>query len=173
MSGVPLMFSAVTWAVGSWLQGRLPNPNRSVLMGLGLFLVAAGGFGMAGVAADLLPAWASFAAWAAAGLGAGVALTSASVVMLEFTTDADRGSDSASLQLADSSTSALFTAFGGALIAAAANGTISYNHGLSITFLVLASIAAAAIVRAPRLTGNRVRRSPSSRHVELRSYDLS
>jgi hypothetical protein len=106
---------------------------------------------MALVGSNTVPGWGAFVAWPLAGLGAGFALTSASVVLLEFTNDTDRGSDSAALQLSDSSMSALCTSFGGALVAAAAHGRISYGAGFATVYLVMASIGVLTIVRAPRL----------------------
>jgi MFS family permease len=145
------MFTAVSWAIGSQIQGRMRNANRPLLVALGLALLAIAGIGMALVAARDLPGWAAFAVWPIAGLGAGFALTSSSVVLLEATNDADRGSDSASLQLADSSMSALCTAFSGALVASAAHGRISYGAGLAIVYLVMSALGLAAIARASRL----------------------
>jgi MFS family permease len=161
LSGIPLMFTAVTWAIGSFVQGRLKNANRPLLVAIGLALIAAGGLGMALVGSDTVAGWWSFLAWPIAGLGAGFALTSSSVVLLEFTNDADRGSDSSSLQLADSSMSALCTAFSGALVAAAANGRISYGVGFAIVYLALAGVALLAISRARQL------RCPTSASSEV------
>jgi MFS family permease len=117
----------------------------------GLVLTGVAGVGMALVALGTVPGWAAFIAWPIAGLGAGFALTSASVSLLEFTNDADRGSDSAALQLADSSASALSTAFGGALVATAAHGSVSYSTGLSTVFLVMGGLGVLTIGRVGRL----------------------
>jgi MFS family permease len=151
MSGMPLMLSAVSWALGSNIQGRLKNANRPLLVGTGLSLMAVAGMGMALVGSNAVPGWGAFIAWPIAGLGAGFALTSASVVLLEYTNDADRGSDSAALQLSDSSVSALCTSFAGAMVAAAAHGRISYGVGFACVYLVMAAIGLAAIAKAPRL----------------------
>lgn len=151
MAGLPLMLTAISWAAASQLQGRQQRPNRAVLVAIGLTLIAAAGIGMALVAGRLLAGWAAYLVWPAAGFGAGFALTSASVALLEYTTDADRGSDSASLQLADSSLSAVSAAFSGALVALAAQGRISYGTGLSVAFLGMAGVALAALARAGRL----------------------
>ena len=151
LAGVPLMLTAVTWAAGSSIQGRMRVVNRAGMVRLGLWLMAVAGAGMALVALRTVPGWGAFVAWPIAGLGAGFALTSASVVLLEYTTDADRGSDSAALQLADSSLSALSTAFAGALVAAAAHGRIGYGAGLSAIFATMAGLAVLATTRASRL----------------------
>lgn len=151
LAGMPLMLTAISWATASQIQGRLRDPNRAVLVALGLTLIAAGGFGMAVVAVRPVPGWTAFLCWPVAGFGAGFALTSASVVLLEHTTDADRGSDSAAFQLSDSAMSALFTGFSGALVASAAHGRISYGAGFATVYLTMAIVAVLTILRAPRL----------------------
>ncbi len=151
LAGMPLMLTAISWAAASQIQGRLRDPNRAVLVALGLTLIAAGGFGMAVVAVRAVPGWTAFLCWPVAGFGAGFALTSASVVLLEHTTDADRGSDSAAFQLSDSAMSALFTGFSGALVASAAHGRISYGAGFATVYLTMAIVAVLTILRAPRL----------------------
>lgn len=151
VAGTPLMLSALSWATASAIQGRLRQPNRAALVGLGLVLMAIGGVGMALVALRIVPGAVAFAIWPFAGFGAGFAITSASVVMLECTTDADRGSDSAALQLADSSVSAISAAFAGALIALAVHGRISYGTGFAVVYLTMAAVSVLAVGRAPRL----------------------
>jgi len=150
-SGLPLMLTSLTWAAGSNIQGRMKNPNRPLLVGAGLALMSTAGVLMAFVATQTWPGWCAFVAWPIAGLGAGFALTSSSVVLLEFTNDEDRGRDSASLQLADSSTSALTTALSGALVAAAAHDRIGYGPALAIAYLLMAGFGALATVRVRQL----------------------
>jgi MFS family permease len=151
LSGMPLMLSAVSWAAASAIQGRLKQPNRAALVSVGLVLMAVGGVGMALVALRAVPGGVAFALWPFTGFGAGFAITSASVVMLECTTDADRGSDSAALQLADSSISAISAAFAGALVALAVHGRIGYGTGFSVVYLSMAGIGMLALSRASRL----------------------
>jgi MFS family permease len=153
LAGTPLMLSALSWATASAIQSRLPNPNRAALVALGLVLLAVAGIGMALVALRTVPGAVAFAVWPAAGLGAGFAITSVSVVMLECTTDSRRGADSASLQLADSSVSAISAAFAGAFVALAAHDRIDYGTGFAVVFLSMAALAALAVGRAARLTG--------------------
>ncbi len=152
LSGMPLMLTALTWAAGSQIQSRLAVTARPLLVRAGLLCIGVAGLGMALVAARTLPGWGAFVAWPIGGLGAGFALTSASVALLEFTNDADRGRDSSSLQLADSGASALCTAFSGAFVAAAAHGSLSYATGLSVVFVVMAVLAWLTLPRAGRLT---------------------
>ncbi|MDQ1743716.1 MAG: hypothetical protein QOE23_2055 [Pseudonocardiales bacterium] len=151
LAGTPLMLSALSWATASTIQGRLRQPNRAALVRLGLVLMAVAGAGMALVAVRILPGAFAFVVWPFAGFGAGFAITSVSVVMLECTTDANRGSDSAALQLADSSVSALSAAFAGALIALAVNGRIGYGSGFAVVYLSMAVVGVLAVSRASRL----------------------
>lgn len=155
MSGAPLMLSALSWAAASTLQGRMRRPNRTVLVGVGLALIAVAGLGMALVALRTIPGWAAFLAWPFAGFGAGFALTTASVALLEHTNDADRGSDSAALQLADSSMSAVSAAFAGALVATAAHGRLGYGNAFAVVFLTMSAVGLLASTRASRLGGGR------------------
>ena len=151
MAGLPLMLTAVSWAAASQWQGRMRLPNRARLLRIGLVLIALAGLGMALVAVRTVPGWAAFVAWPMAGFGAGFALTSVSVALLEYTTDARRGSDSASLQLADSSVAAVSAAFSGALVALAAQGRIGYGTGLSVAFVTMAGVGLLALTRAGQL----------------------
>ena len=156
-AGLPLMLTALSWAAASQLQGRMRQPNRALLLASGMVFIAAGGLSMALVAAKLVPGWVAYLSWPVAGFGAGFALTSASVALLEYTTDAERGSNSASLQLADSSLSAVSAAFSGALVALAAQGRLSYGSSLSTAYVLLAVVALVALVRARQLRPPAVR----------------
>jgi MFS family permease len=160
LAGTPLMLSALSWASASAIQGRLRQPNRAGLVALGLVLMAIGGVGMALVALRVAPGAVAFAVWPFTGFGAGFAVTSVSVVMLECTTDANRGSDSAALQLADSSVSAISAAFAGALIALAVHGRIAYGTGFAVVYLSMATLGVLALSRAPRLRAPRVPSGP-------------
>lgn len=155
LSGLPLMLTAVAWAGASQIQGRSTTVARSSFVRLGLVLITMAGAGMALVATRTVPGWAAFMIWPVAGTGAGFALTTASAAMMEYTTDADRGSDSSSLQLADSSLSAVTAAYSGALVSLAAHGRLSYGTGLAIAFLTMAVLAGLAATRAKRLRPSR------------------
>lgn len=151
MAGLPLMFTAVSWAAASQIQGRSNRVSKATFVRAGLVLFAVGGLGMALVALRAVPGWFAYLVWPVAGFGAGFALTAVSVAVLEYTNDADRGSDSSSLQLADSSVSAVSAAFSGALVALSADGRLSYGHGLGLAFGVMSLLALAAVGRASRL----------------------
>jgi MFS family permease len=151
LAGLPLMLTAIAWAAASQIQGRSPRIGKGSFVRLGLLLMALAGVGMALVALRTVPGWAAFVFWPVAGAGAGFGITTVSVALMEYTTDADRGSDASSLQLADSSGAAVTAAFSGALVSLAAQGRISYGGGFAVVFLTLATLAVVATVRAGRL----------------------
>jgi len=151
MAGLPLMLTAIAWAAASQIQGRSRRVRKAVFVRLGLLLMAVGGLGMALVASRTAPGWVAFTIWPVAGAGAGFGITTVSVALMEYTNDADRGSDAASLQLSDSSGSAVTAAFSGAMVSLAAQGRISYGTGFAITFLTMAGLAILVSARAGRL----------------------
>ncbi|MBN9620272.1 MAG: MFS transporter, partial [Actinobacteria bacterium] len=123
MAGLPLAASGMSWAVGSWWQGRADDaagPHvRIRLIRIGFLLVAIAAGGIALSAFPGVPGWLAYPAWLVSGVGAGLTVSSVSVLMLNFTNDADRGADSAALQLSDATASALTTGLAGLLVAAA------------------------------------------------------
>lgn len=155
LSGVPLAFAGCTWAVGSWWQGRTVDGDE---MARRVRLVRSG-FAELGVAAALVAyvsqtgsaAWLMYPAWALAGLGAGLTMSSFGVLMLRFTDDANRGADSAALQLSDSTGSAVTTGVAGALVAAAARGAVSYGAAFAILDVAMAAVAVLGVLCAGRL----------------------
>jgi hypothetical protein len=101
-----------------------------------------------------VPGWLIYPAWSLAGIGAGLTMTSASVLMLKYTNDADRGSDSAALQLSDATVSAVTTGVAGVLVAAAARGALGYTAAFTVLDLAMAGVALIGVlvagqVRAP------------------------
>jgi len=154
-AALPLVLAGMSWAASSWWQGREhpeEGPNRRVvLIRLGFVLVA-GAIGLVALTAQPgAPGWLAYPAWGIAGLGAGLVMPSLGVLLLRYTTDAQRGADSAALQLADATCSALTTGVGGVLVAAAARGVLGYTGAftiLDLTMVALAAIGAAAASRA-------------------------
>lgn len=156
-SGLPLAGAGVSWASGSWYSGRTvagdPSIRRARLLrvGFGCVAVAVALIGVASVPAA--PAWLAYPAWFVAGLGAGLAMPTLSVLMLQHTNDRDRGRDSAALQLSDTTTAALTTGLAGILVAAAARAAIGYTAAfvaLDGAMVVLAVVGAAAAGRTRR-----------------------
>ena len=150
-AGLPLLGSAVGWAVGSWWQGRdAMAAYRTQLIRAGFVFLALGCLGATAAAPAAGMAWLVYPAWALAGIGAGLAMSSIGVLLLEFTNDTDRGRDSAALQLSDGVVSAITTGVGGVLIAAAANAYIGYTAAFVTTDLAMVSLAVVGVLVAGR-----------------------
>jgi MFS family permease len=154
-AGLPLACSGLTWAIGSWWQGRVDDSagprRRIVLVRAGFGFVTAGGVLMALAAVPELPGWLAYPSWLVAGIGAGLTMSSLSVLLLKYTTDADRGADSAALQLSDATCSALTTGVAGVLVAAAARGALGSTAAfvtLDLTMCAVAMLGAAVAGRA-------------------------
>ncbi|MFK3982619.1 MFS transporter [Micromonospora sp. NPDC050397] len=135
LAGAALAAGAVSWSLGSWLQGRVRQPaSRATLPRVGLLLMAAG---IAAAAPLMLtqsvPVVLGIAAWAVAGLGIGLAYPSISVLTLELSAPQEQGRNSSALQLSDSLSGATVLAFTGALLAAAAQpGPGTYLAGFAV-----------------------------------------
>jgi MFS family permease len=153
-AGLPLVVSGVFWSAGSWWQGRdhaADGPERRVrLIRAGFAFVALGAALTAVVAQPAVPGWLMLVAWGCAGLGAGLAMSSLGVLLLRYTTDADRGADSAALQLADAVTSAVTTGVAGVLVAAAARGVFGYTAAFTLLDLAMVGVALTGIAVAGR-----------------------
>jgi MFS family permease len=158
-AGIPLTAAGFGWAAGSWWQGRVDDatePERRIaLIRWGFVLMSVAAVVMAVVAVPEVPAWLAYPGWTVAGVGAGFTMSSVSVLMLNYTTDADRGADSAALQLSDATASALTTGFAGVLVAAATRGAISTTAGFVALDLVLAAVAILGVAVAGRARARR------------------
>ena len=154
VAGLPLTVSGTTWAVGSWWQGRgdptarAARQVRFLRTGYSLLAVAIGLIAITALPSS--PAWLAFPAWLFAGLGAGLSMPTTSVLMLNNTTDANRGADSAALQICDTTMSSLTTGFAGVLVAAAASGSIGYTGAFVTLALVMIGVALVGVAVAGR-----------------------
>jgi MFS family permease len=133
-AGLVLTVGALSWSVGSWIQGRIAAPrSAATLPRIGLACIAAG---TAGVTLALLPAVPvapAVLAWAVAGLGMGLLYPSLSVLTLDLSGPAEQGRNSSALQLGDSLSAAIVLALTGAVLAAgSAPGPASYATTLAV-----------------------------------------
>jgi sugar phosphate permease len=153
-AGLPLTAAGLIWAVGSWWQGRIDDVaqprRRLVLIRVGFLLIAAAAAGVAVAVVPAVPGWLMYLVWLFAGLGAGLSMSSLSVLLLKYTNDADRGADSAALQLADATSSALTTGVAGVLIAAAARGALTSTTAFVTMDLGMCAVALAGAALAGR-----------------------
>jgi MFS family permease len=150
-AGIPLTAGAIGWATASNLQGRFPLVPRERLLRAGFVLLAAGLAGTALAALPSLGGWPAYPFWALAGLGMGLGMPSVGVLLLDQSPEHRRGADSASLQIADVTMSALCIGLAGVLVAAATAGLVSLPGaviGSIAVFVVLALVGIRVAGRA-------------------------
>ena len=147
LAGASLTGAALTWSLGSWLQGRpgLRVP-RWLLLVTGFLLVLAG-IGLAAAATShAVPAVTAAVGWAAAGLGMGLAMTSLSVLVLELSAPREQGSNSSALQVSDGLGSIVTLGVAAAVFASAGAGGAA--HGATPFLVVDALMAVVCVVGA-------------------------
>ena len=133
-AGLVLTVGAVSWSVGSAVQGRLRTPrSAATLPRVGLSCIAAGTATVALAVLPAVPVPFAVLGWAIAGLGMGVLYPSLSVLTLALSAPAEQGRNSSSLQLGDSLFAATVLALTGAVLAAGtAPGPGSYAATLAL-----------------------------------------
>ena len=160
-AGVALTSATLTWTVGAWEQARLNQVwEGRRLVRFGLTLILAGIAGMFLVLHPQFPAEISFAAWAVAGLGMGLAYAPLSLMMLREAPAGREGWASASLSLSDVLGAALGAGVGGAAIAAAESRGWPLTTGVSIAFAFPVVVAVLALGVTRRLPLN-MERAPA------------
>ncbi|WP_371481271.1 MFS transporter [Kitasatospora sp. NBC_00315] len=123
LAGLTLASGGLSWALGSWLQGRPgAERHREAMIRLGFVLTAVAIGGAALVLLPAVPAWVAAVAWAVGGIGMGLAVTSVSVLMMRLSTPEDAGANSASLQVSDALGNVLLVGLSGVLFSALGGG---------------------------------------------------
>jgi MFS family permease len=154
-AGVALTCATLTWTVGAWEQARLNQVwEGRKLVRVGLTLVLVGIAGMLLVVHPQFPVGISFAAWAVAGLGMGLAYAPLSLMMLREAPKGREGWASASLSLSDVLGAALGAGVGGAAIAISESHNWPLTTGVSIAFVFPAVVAVLALGVTGRLPLN-------------------
>jgi hypothetical protein len=164
LAALPLTCAGLSWSAGSWWRGRA---HRSGDLAYRRMLVRTG-FGFLAVAAALLalgvqpalPGWLVYVSWLFAGSGAGLTMSSVGVLMLDFTTDAERGANYAALQLSDATSDAVTTGIAGVLVAAAARAVIGYTAAFTLLSVAMGVIALIGAATAGRLRPSRALMPP-------------
>jgi MFS family permease len=149
-AGAPLTVGALGWSAAAWWQGRHPQLPRYRLVRAGFALVGTAAVGMAAVSLPGAPAWLAYPVWCTAGLGAGLTMPSSSILMLALSPAAERGVNSAALQIADAVTSAFCIGIGGVLVAAAERGAITLSTAAVTVDLLMAGLAGTGCALAAR-----------------------
>ncbi|WP_233491704.1 MFS transporter [Blastococcus sp. TBT05-19] len=121
-AGLPLTAGAVGWVVAAQLQGRRPDVPRQRVLRVGCLVLATGLAATATIAVPALGGWPAYLTWGLAGVGMGLGMPSVGVLLLDQSPEAERGSNSAALQISDVTASALLVGAAGVLVAGAADG---------------------------------------------------
>ncbi|MFG3227049.1 MFS transporter [Kitasatospora sp. NPDC048194] len=126
LSGLTLTSGGLTWALGSWLQGRPgAERHREAMIKGGLVLTGVAIAGAALVLVPAVPAWVASVAWAVGGVGMGLAVATISVLMMKLSAPQDAGANSAALQMSDALGNVLLTGLAGVLFAALGGGSLA------------------------------------------------
>ena len=130
LAGLTLTSGGLTWAFGSWLQGRpAAERHREGLIRLGLVLTAVAIAGSGLVLLPAAPIWTAALAWAIGGTGMGLSITSISVLMMKLSPPEAAGANSASLQMSDALGNVLLVGLAGVLFSALGGGGMAAAHG--------------------------------------------
>jgi len=150
-AGVTLSITGVSWAFGSWLQGRNHGIARVNVLRSGLALMAVGLAVTSLLAWTDATAWFGLIGWAFAGVGMGLSSSSLSVLTLDLSDAGNSGRNSSAAQMAGTMSIATALAVSGTLLALNAASPQPWVFGTIIT-------TSAAIALLGLLTAGRVRR---------------
>ncbi|MEU8134125.1 MFS transporter [Streptodolium elevatio] len=168
-AGLTLTTGALSWALGSWLQGRTSARRRPYLVAVGFVLVACA---IGGAALALVPgvtAYAVLPAWFLGGMGMGMAMSAMSTLTLELSAPKEAGGNSAALQVSDALGTVTLLSLGGALFAALHESEGRDADVFTLIFAVMLGIALLGSLIAPRVRPPRSAADPRPpRHPGLR-----
>jgi len=155
LAGVPLVTAALGWSAGSWWQGRRGLQHRHKLVRSGFAAVAVAVLGLAVVALPGVSGWLAAPVWVLGGLGMGLAMSTFSVLALQFAPQGEQGFASSALQISDVLCSSLGVGLAGVLVLAVHRAGGSMSSGIVAVNILLASVAvvgafASGRARAPR-----------------------
>ena len=146
--GIPLTIASLGWSAGSWWQGRRQHGRVSSLQ-IGFVGLACGVGLLLLVAQPSTSLWIAIPIWTLSGAGIGLIMPIVSVLVLEMSPEAEQGSNSAAIQLADMAGSVV----GIATVAVLVNG-LGLHHltaAVSIGDAVLAAVALLGAAAAGRV----------------------
>ncbi|MED7954786.1 MFS transporter [Streptomyces sp. BE303] len=152
LAGLTLTSGGLSWALGSWLQGR-PRAERyrEAMIRGGFVLTAVAIAGAALVLVPEVPVWVAAVAWGVGGIGMGLTVASVSVLMMKLSAPQDAGANSASLQMSDALGNVLLVGLSGVLFSALGGGSVTAAHdgaggtgtttAFAVIFLVMTGVA--------------------------------
>lgn len=165
LAGLTLTSGGLSWALGSWIQGRPgAERHRTLMIRGGFVLTAVAIAGAALVLVPAVPAWVAAVAWGVGGIGMGLAVASISVLMMKLSTPEDAGANSASLQVSDALGNVLLMGLAGVLFGALGGGSVAAVHdgaagaGSTGAFAVIFGVMAGVALLGALVSG-RVRKA--------------
>ncbi|MFJ6216405.1 MFS transporter [Streptomyces sp. NPDC092296] len=150
LAGLSLTSGGLSWAAGSWLQGRpWAGRHRHGLIRAGFLLTAVAIAGAALALVPGVPPVVVAVAWMLGGGGMGLTIASVSVLMMSLSAPDEAGANSASLQVSDALgnillvglAGVLFSALGGAAVGHATTTATGSTAGFGVIFAVMTAIA--------------------------------
>ena len=146
LAGAVLTGAGVTWAAGSWLQGRLGNRlSNTQAVQIGAGLLAAMLIVVLLVSAFTLSPIIAFVAWTIAGGAMGLMYPRFSVAVLKLSPVSAQGFNSAALSIGESLGAATALAVTALVSSAVAGGAFTADFAVTVV------IALVAVVLAPRV----------------------
>ncbi|WP_114906069.1 MFS transporter [Ornithinimicrobium murale] len=144
-AGAALAVGAVTWAGGSWLQGRLNDTvDRVRVMVIGTSITLLGlSLLVAAIALDW-PGWTVLVVWGLTQAGVGIAYPTTSLLTMRLSAPAVLGRNSSSLQVSEALASAVVLAVVGAVFTALHAGSVHTAFLAVAVASVAAGLAALA-----------------------------
>lgn len=132
-AGITLSITGVSWAFGSWLQGREHGIARVRILRTGLAAMTIGLAITSLLAWTTLPSVAGLIGWTFAGVGMGMSSSSLSVLTLDLSGTGSSGRNSSAAQMAGSMSVAAAFAVSGTLLATAAPAPGRWVFGVIIS----------------------------------------
>jgi len=146
LAGAVLTGAGVTWAAGSWLQGRLGDRmSNTQAVQLGASVLTAALVVVLLVSAFTLAPAIAFIAWTIAGGAMGIMYPRFSVAVLKLSPVSSQGFNSAALSIGESLGAAVALALTALVSSSLAAGAFTAD------FAVTVAIAVVAVVLAPRV----------------------
>ncbi len=150
LAGAVLTGAGLSWAAGSWLQGRLGDRiSNTLAVQIGASLLAVALVAVLLVAAFSLSPVIAFAAWTVAGGGMGLMYPRHSVAVLKLSPVSAQGFNSAALSIGESLGASVALALT-ALVSSAVVGSFAAG-AFTADFAVTVVIAVIAVILAPRM----------------------
>ncbi len=150
--GLAMTTASLTWTAASWLQARwIRTRGSTILVVVGMAIIAIGTAGMVLVLVPALPGWIGLVSWGVAGFGMGLAFSPLAHVAMELAEKGHEGKATTALQLSDTLGAALGIGVAGVLVSTVGAMTDSEVTGLVLTFGMATAVAALGAILGTRV----------------------